>query len=180
MCPFRYGYGAHSLSGFSWRRGYRRSPLARRLAVLSGSALRTDLPARRLPTPFNGLFRQPAAVSLPRPRVAPRRSNGMLTVSSIGYASRLPLRSRLTLIRLALIRNPWPSGVGVSRPHCRYSCLHLLFRTLHRLSRDGFAADRNAPLPATPFSAAPRLRYRAYARLLSTQARSTSELLRTL
>ena len=67
-----------------------------------------------------------------------------------GSALRLPLRSRLTLIRLALIRKPWPYGVGVSRPHCRYLCLHLLFRTLQRGSRHAFDAVRNAPLPMAP------------------------------
>ena len=58
------------------------------------------------PTPFNRLFRQAAALSLLRPRVTPCGSNGILTVSSIGCAVRLCLRTRLTLIRLALIRNP--------------------------------------------------------------------------
>ena len=48
------------------------------------------------PTPFNALFRQRAAVSLLRPRVAPCGSNGMLTVSAIGFAVRLSLRTRLT------------------------------------------------------------------------------------
>ena len=58
------------------------------------------------PTPLNRLFRQTAAVSLPRLHVALRGSNGILTVSAIGLAVRLSLRSRLTLIRLALIRKP--------------------------------------------------------------------------
>ena len=66
---------------------------------------------------------------------------------SIGVASRLALRSRLTLIRLALIRNPWSSGVGVSRPHYRYLFLHLLFRLLQQGSRLTFCGYRNAPLP---------------------------------
>ena len=48
------------------------------------------------PTPFNGVFRNPAAVSLLRPRVAPSGSNGMLTVSAIALAVRLRLRTRLT------------------------------------------------------------------------------------
>ena len=48
------------------------------------------------PTPFNALFRQCAAVSLLRHRVAPRDSHGMLTVSSIALAARLRLRPRLT------------------------------------------------------------------------------------
>ena len=58
------------------------------------------------PTPFNRLFRQPAAVSLLRPHVTLKGSNGILTVSAIGLAVRLSLRTRLTLIRLALIRKP--------------------------------------------------------------------------
>ena len=58
------------------------------------------------PTPFNRLFRQPAAVSLLLPHVTLKGSNGILTVSAIGLAVRLSLRTRLTLIRLALIRKP--------------------------------------------------------------------------
>ena len=58
------------------------------------------------PTLFNGLFRQSAMVSLLLPHVTPEGSNGILTVSAIGLAVRLSLRSRLTLIRLALIRKP--------------------------------------------------------------------------
>ncbi len=64
---------------------------------------------------------------------------------SIELASRLTLRPRLTLIRLALIRKPRSIGVGVSRPHYRYSCLHLLFQLLHRASRPGFCAAGMLP-----------------------------------
>ena len=95
----------------------------------------------------------------------------------IEIALRLILRTRLTLIRLALIRKPWSCGVRVSRPHYRYLCLHLLFHTLHEYSRTRFDAEWNAPLP--------HLRVQNFgdmldARLLSTLCRSTSELLRTL
>ena len=128
------------LRGFSWESGYRRFPIARGLSVLSGSARRRHLARLRIPTPFNGLFRQSAGVSLLRLPVAARDSSGMLTASSIGCAFRLLLRSRLTLIRLALIRKPWSSGEGVSRPLCRYLYLHLLFHPLHRPSRGGFSA----------------------------------------
>ena len=76
----------------------------------------------------------------------------MLTVSSIGFALRLPLRSRLTLIRLALIRNPWSCGEGVSRPLCRYLYLHLLFQDLQQGSRPTFCGYRNAPLPIAALS----------------------------
>ena len=48
------------------------------------------------PTSFNALFRQDAAVSLLRHHVAPRGSHGILTVSAIGIAVRLILRTRLT------------------------------------------------------------------------------------
>ena len=82
----------------------------------------------------------------------PTVSNGMLTVSSIGFALRLPLRSRLTLIRLALIRNPWSCGGEVSRLPYRYLYLHLLFRCLQQGSRLAFCGPRNAPLPTPALS----------------------------
>ena len=57
-------------------------------------------------TPFSHLFRQMAALSLLRLHVTPKGSTGILTGSAIGLAVRLSLRTRLTLIRLALIRKP--------------------------------------------------------------------------
>ena len=125
-------------SGFSWELDYRLYHFARRLCVLSGSASDAYFTTSDLPTPFNGLFRQPAAVSLLRPRFTHTPSNGMFSVSAIRSASRLPVRSRLTLIRLALIRNPWSFGEGVSRPLYRYLYLHLLFPNLQRVSRHAF------------------------------------------
>ncbi len=109
------------------------------------SARAVCLTAARIPLRFNALFRQRAALPLLRPRVAPCRGNGMLTVCPSSFASRLAVRARLTLIRLALIRNPWPSEGGVSRPTCRYLCLHLLFPRLHRVSRLGFCAGGMLP-----------------------------------
>ena len=128
-------------------------------------------------TPFNGLFRQSAALSRLRLHVTPTGSTGILTGSAIGLAVRLSLRTRLTLIRLALIRKPWSCGVRVTLPHYRYSCLHLLFHTLHNSSRNCFDAEWNAPLPR---SRAQNFGDMLDARLLSTLCRSTSELLRTL
>ena len=93
-------------SGFSWEPDYHRYSIARGLSILSVSARQADLPTRRLPTSFNLRFRRQAGVSLLRLHIAPISSNGIFTVSSIGYAVRLRLRARLTLIRLALIRNP--------------------------------------------------------------------------
>ena len=99
------------------------------------------------PTPFNHLFRQVAAVSLLRRRVTRTVSNGILTVSSIGLAIRLILRTRLTLNRLTLFRKPWSFGERESHPLYRYLYLHLLFQTLQSTSRYAFDADWNAPLP---------------------------------
>ena len=132
------GAAAISDSGFSRKYGYPRCRIARGLSVLSGSAERVDLPARTWPTPFNRLFRQPAAVSLLRLHVSHCGSNVILNVSSVALALRLTLRPRLTLIRLALIRKPWSCGEGGSRPLCRYLYLHLLFRSLQRASRHAF------------------------------------------
>ena len=135
---------------------------------------------RCISTPFNGLFRQSADVSLLRPRFTLKHSNGILTVSSIGSASRLPLRSRLTLIRLALIRKPWSCGVEVSRLHYRYLYLHLLFHDLQHVSRRTFDGEWNAPLPTIHTAWLHGFGTGLYARLLSTRDHSTSELLRTL
>ena len=99
-----------------------------------GSALAWICLRDRRLLPFNALFRQRAGVPLLRRSVAVQSGDGMLTVSSIGVAARLSLRARLTLIRLAWIRKPWSYGEGVSRPLCRYLCLHLLFRNLQRAS----------------------------------------------
>ena len=110
------------------------------------------------PKPPRTVGSRPGATSLQRAvpsaraSFAPPSSTGLtgrgqrnLHRLSIAYASRLPLRSRLTLIRLALIRNPWPSGEGVSRPLCRYLCLHLLFRGLQQASRPAFAGGGMLP-----------------------------------
>ena len=94
-------------SGFSWEYVYMRYWIVPKNAPYYQVRLSLWICLQRsTSTPFNGLFRQSAAVSLLRPRFTPGDSNGIFTVSSIGSASRLPLRSRLTLIRLALIRKP--------------------------------------------------------------------------
>ncbi len=175
------GSACLELRGFSWEWASlrcRRSPGG--LPYCRASPHRADLPARRSALRFNALFRQCAGVPLLRRPVAACVGNGLLTVCPSRFASRLALRPRLTLIRLALIRNPWPFGGQVSRLSCRYLCLHLLFHGLHRPSRDGFRGEWNAPLPTGIIMSVPRLRRRTYARLLSMRGRSTSELLRTL
>ena len=53
----------------------------------------------------------------------------------IDYAFRPRLRSRLTLRRLTLRRNPWTFGDSVSHTVYRYSCQHSHFRYLQESSR---------------------------------------------
>ena len=78
----------------------------RSIAVLSGSARLTDLPIIPIPTPFNEVFRHLADLSPLRHPITHMRQYGNINPLSIDYAFRPRLRSRLTLIRLALIRKP--------------------------------------------------------------------------
>jgi len=71
---------------------------------------------------------------------------GNINPVPIDYAFRPRLRGRLTLLRLALSRNPWTFGERVSHPLCRYSCQHSRFRSLHRMPHG--PASQKAPLPA--------------------------------
>ena len=134
-----------------------RSPGGSRYSRASAHAV--DLPAACLPSRFNALFRQCAGVSLLRLSFAAAAGNGMFTVSSIAFASRLVLRSRLTLIRLALIRSPWSYGEEVSRRLYRYLCLRLRGGQLHNGSNLCFAAAGMLPdhltLPVNSPSSAP-------------------------
>ena len=79
------------------------------------------------------------------PSHSPRPTN--VNVVPIDYSFRTRLRGRLTLRRLALRRNPWTFGEGVSHSLYRYSCQHSHFRYLQHPSQDTFAGLRNAPLP---------------------------------
>ena len=135
------------------------------------------LPASQ-PTPFNLLFRQEAAVPLLRRRVTRKVSDGILTVSSIGLALRLILRTRLTPGRLTLPGKPWSFGGGASHPPYRYLYLHLLFQALQQESSLTFTA-----LGMLPYQS--NTGFHGFGsgfdtRLLSTPSPSTSELLRTL
>ena len=95
------------LSGFSRERDYTRYWIVPKDAPYYQGRLYSRICLGiSTPTPFNRLFRQTAALSLLRLHVAPRGSTGILTGSAIGIAIRLSLRTRLTLIRLALIRKP--------------------------------------------------------------------------
>ena len=77
----------------------------------------------------------------------------------IDYAFRPRLRSRLTLRRLALRRNPWTFGESVSHTLCRYSCQHSHFRYLQQPLQVTFSGLRNAPLPLICMHMNPHLRY---------------------
>ena len=155
-----YGTGASKIngSGFSREHGYLLFRLRMRSRYFRVRLFRRICLPKSTPTPFNRLFRQPAGVSLLRLRIPLRGSTGILTGSSVGFALRLLLRARLTLIRLTLIRKPRSFGVRVSRPHYRYLYLHLLFQRLQQRSPLIFSALWNAPLPIAPSGAIPRLR----------------------
>ena len=167
------------LSGFSRRHDYPRYPAGpkpfRYCQVRLGRWI--CLPSSA-PTPFNRLFRQPAEVPLPRPRVARMASAGMLTGSSICLAFRLIIRLRLTPGRLTSPGNPWSYGGGESHPPYRYLCLHLLFQTLHGGSR--LPLRRRLECSPTDTTVSRGFSAQLDTRLLSMPDPSTSELLRTL
>ena len=105
---------------------------------------------------------------------------GNINPVPIDYAFRPRLRGRLTLLRLALSRNPWTFGDSVSHTVYRYSCQHSHFRYLQPGSRLTFTGLRNAPLPLAvnckPISSAHGLSPVTF----SAQDRLISELLRFL
>ena len=136
-----YGTGhiCLSLRSFSREYGYLRYRRRRSFAVLSAFGTR---PGFAWDTYTFGLQRTIPSV---RGSVTPpslRRSihgYGNVDPLSIHCPFRVRVRSRLTLIRLALIRKPWSFGGQVSRLPYRYLCLHLLFQKVHHGLRQGFA-----------------------------------------
>ena len=89
-----------------------------------------------------------ASLRAPSPKIEGRYGN--IDPFAIGYAVRLGLRPRLTLIRLALIRKPSSFGVPLSRRHYRYLCLHFRFQGLHPAFRRGFSAPGMLPYHWSP------------------------------
>ena len=131
---------------FSRQSAYRDYQLPRRVTVLSAlatSQLLTRTSSYDLQRAIPSARARVTSASLRLSYVRYRNINRL----SIVCASRLRLRSRLTLIRLTLFRKPWVFGVRVSRPHYRYLCLHLLFQPLQHTLQYTFCADWNAPLP---------------------------------
>ena len=147
---FRYGPIPHQASGAVFLGslllgGYLSRQAARVLSGLaprvsaarSGYTVQRAIPSARTP------FAPPSPLGL--------RETGLRNIDrmSIHMAYKACVRSRLTLNRLALFRNPWSFGEGVSRPLCRYLYLHLLFRNLQRLSRDAFSGGGMLPYQST-------------------------------
>ncbi len=95
-----------TFSGFSWQSVYIHIQLYKYSWYYQVRLRERICLPPSISTPFNQLFRQLAGLSLLRPHFTLLSSTGILTCSSIGFACRLYLRPRLTLIRLALIRNP--------------------------------------------------------------------------
>ena len=151
------------LSGFSREPPSPRCRLTRRLGVLS--QLSRDWVLHSNPYTF---LLQPAIPSAgggsgpPSPLRSPVGYGNVdpLPIGATPPLQRRRLRSRLTLIRLALIRKPWSYGGEVSRLPCRYLCLHLLFDALQHASGHTFSAHRMLPYQSSS-SRIPRLRYRA-------------------
>ena len=97
---------------------------------------------------------------------------------SIAYASPPRLRSRLTLRRRSLLRNPRAFGGKDSHLSFRYSYRHSHFLTVHMSFRSCFFPIRTLPYPLLTqcHSFGSVLEPRTF----SAQRLSTSELLRTL
>ena len=178
-----FGTGTRNLPrGFSWRHGFRDFWLygltASRLSVDSRRISLPD-PPTRLPQDDQRL----GSLSLPRPPIGRTVATWYRNINrlSIAYACRPRLRSRLTLRRLALLRNPWAFGGRVS--HASF-VTHASILTSHASTagfRRRFSRHGNAPLPLRPI----RPKSAASVRVLSPVTSSahehlTSELLRTL
>ena len=172
------GFYNLKLSGFSWKSDYLHYPRPRRFAVLSafsktgGFAYRSYTYSLQRSIPSDR-----GSVTTPSPHRSYKKY-GNINPLSIEYPLRVLLRPRLTLIRLALIRKPYPFGGQVSRLPYRYLCLHLLFQKLQHNLRHTFAAA--GMLPYRNINITHSFGVQFNARLLSMPDRSTSELLRTL
>ena len=150
--------------------------MQRRYRVVRGLPVLSRL---SFPTPVQPSI--PSDGGLLSPRSCIRLHSGLRNLYRIciACASRLPLSSRLTLIRLALFRNPWAVGGGISIPLV-VTHAYIFFSNRSRSTRrTSFAAGFNAPLPRNSRRA---LGFGGSldARSSSTRHRSTSELLRTL
>ena len=132
-----------------------------------------------LPTPVQPSIPSDGGHVTPRSHIGPYGRQRNLYRLCIVYACRLRLSSRLTLIRLALFRNPWAVGGGISIPLVVTHAYIFFSNRSSGARRATFSAGFNAPLPRISrcvlgFGGS------LDARSSSTRHRSTSELLRTL
>ena len=119
------------------------------------SASRPRLPLARPPLPAGG----PAVMH--RRRLRSRAGLRNVRLTSIGYALRPRLRTRLTLGGRTWPRNPRICGGRDSHPPFRYSCLHGRSDALQRASRRTFAAHPTLSYQVIPKDMLPRLRLSA-------------------
>ena len=95
------------------------------LVITAQPSRKWDLPHLQ-PNCLNAHIQQRAYPILLRPPIAQtvNRWYRNINLLSIAYAFRPRLRSRLTLSRLALLRNPWAFGGGVSHSSfVTYACI---------------------------------------------------------
>jgi hypothetical protein len=120
-----FGTGAFPLPrGFSWRHGIDDLP-PRATDIPSRTSWIPDFPGIR-PTGLSVGNHRHGSPTLPRPPFGQTRKTRYRNINllAIAYAFRPRLRSRLTLSRLALLRNPWAFGGGVSHPSLvTYACI---------------------------------------------------------
>ena len=103
----RYGlFSSKRLAGFLGSLIRMTIPLAEAARYYHVSAKQAYLTTHPIPTRFNGHFRPPAHLSLLRHCITPLNKCWNINQLSIDVASRRSLRSRLTLLRLALSRKP--------------------------------------------------------------------------
>ena len=117
---------------FSWRTDQRiriGTRPHRRLAALALSIASSSLPTRPL-------------------KIIHSRCRNIKPASSIAYALRPRLRSRLTLGGRTFPRKPWVYGGRGFHPSYRYSCLHSRLSALHRSFPSGFKALTMLPYQA--------------------------------
>ena len=126
---------------FSCRYGYLRCHVVRGLRVLSGLALATPL---QPPVPSEGGSVTPGS------RTCLHGGLRNLNRIPIRFPPRVSVRPRLTLIRLALFRNPWAFGARVSLARCRFVVTHAYI----------FFSRRSSIPPGTPSPPASMLPYR--------------------
>ena len=113
-----FGTGTRVLPrSFSWRLGVRDSPALRPAGNRASGYAVPDLP-RTTPTRLPQGDHRLGSPSRPRPSIGQTDSTWYRNINllAIDYAFRPRLRTRLTLGRRALPRNPWTIGGGDSHP----------------------------------------------------------------